>query len=73
MTQPIKLLEVVALLEDMPEIGLERGQVGTVVELLVPGVHLVEFCDVRGQAYAIEPGEESRLMLLKHEPTTKSH
>jgi hypothetical protein len=28
----IKLLDVVALIEDLPEQGLRRGEVGTVVE-----------------------------------------
>ena len=28
----MKLLDVVALLENLPEIGLFRGQVGTIVE-----------------------------------------
>ena len=43
---------VVALLEGIPERGLSRGQVGTVVESLAPGVHEVEFSDDSGQAYA---------------------
>jgi len=33
---------VVALLEDLPEEGLVRGQVGTVVENWAPGVYEVE-------------------------------
>ena len=33
----IKLLSIVALLEELPEKGLKRGQVGTVVEPLAPG------------------------------------
>ena len=32
----LEILSVVALLEDFPEHGLVRGQVGTVVEALVP-------------------------------------
>jgi len=31
------LLDVVALTDDLPEHGLLRGQVGTVVKALVPG------------------------------------
>ncbi len=41
MTKDMKLLDVVALLEDLPEHGLVRGNVGTVVEILAP----VEFSD----------------------------
>jgi hypothetical protein len=43
---------VVALLESVPPHGLMRGQVGTVVETLAPGVFEVEFSDDAGQGYA---------------------
>ncbi len=46
-----KLLDVVALLEDVPDHGLQRGQVGTVVEELAPGVFEVEFADDAGRTY----------------------
>ncbi len=39
----MKLLDVVALTEDLPELGLHRGQVGTIVEEYEPGVFEVEF------------------------------
>ena len=41
----IKPFDVVAILEDQPTKGLVRGQVGTVVETLAPGVFEVEFSD----------------------------
>jgi hypothetical protein len=45
MSAGIKLLDVVALTEDLPERKLQRGQVGTVVEPLAPDVFEVEcFC-----------------------------
>jgi hypothetical protein len=47
-----RLLDTVALLEDLPGRKLKRGEVGTVVEILAPGVYEVEFCDDEGQAYA---------------------
>ncbi len=34
----LELLSVVALLDEVAENGLKRGQVGTVVEVLSPGV-----------------------------------
>jgi len=34
----LELLSVVALMRDMPEAGLARGQVGTIVEVLSPEV-----------------------------------
>jgi uncharacterized protein DUF4926 len=48
----IRLLDTVALLEDLRERKLKRGEVGTVVEILAPGVYEVEFCDDEGQTYA---------------------
>lgn len=48
----IRLLDTVALLEDLPERKLKRGEVGTVVKVLAPDVFEVEFCDDEGQTYA---------------------
>ncbi len=48
----INLLDTVALLEDLPQRDLIRGEVGTIVELLAPDVYEVEFCDDDGQTYA---------------------
>ena len=48
----IKLLDVVALIVDIPEYNLWRGQVGTVVELLADGAAFeVEFSDRNGRTY----------------------
>jgi hypothetical protein len=38
----MKLLDIVALLENLPELNLYRGQVGTIVEEYEPGVFEVE-------------------------------
>ncbi len=48
----IKLLEAVALTEDLPQRKLRAGEVGTVVELLADGAYEVEFCSERGETYA---------------------
>jgi hypothetical protein len=48
----IKLLDTIALVEDIPSRKLKRGEVGTVVEILAPEVYEVEFCDDEGQTYA---------------------
>jgi hypothetical protein len=48
----IRLLDTIALLEDLPQRKLNRGEVGTVVELLGDNVFEVEFCDDDGQTYA---------------------
>jgi hypothetical protein len=48
----IRLLEAVALTEDLPERKLRAGEVGTVVELLADDAYEVEFCNDRGETYA---------------------
>ena len=62
----MKLLDVVALLEDLPELGLYRGQVGTIVEEYEPGGFEIEFSDFTGRAYAIETLLANQLMVLYH-------
>jgi len=66
----IKPLAMVALLEDLPARGLVRGQVGTVVELLAPGVFEVEFSDNLGRTYASLALHSDQLMVLHHETAT---
>lgn len=66
MNIPIKLLDVVALTEDLPQEGLYRGQVGTVVEMLAPDVYEVEFNDDQGQTYAMKALKAFQLMVLHH-------
>ena len=68
MERNIDILDVVALTEDLSERALYRGQVGTVVENLAPGVFEVEFSDNEGRAYAMLALEEGQFMLLHHEP-----
>ena len=64
----IHLLDVVALTEDLPERGLSRGQVGTVVEELVPDAVEVEFSDNEGRTYATLALLADPLMVLRYEP-----
>jgi hypothetical protein len=68
----MKLLDVVALTEDVPERGLNRGQVGTIVEELAPGVFEVEFADNEGRAYALLSLRAEQLMVLHYEPAPES-
>ena len=67
-TEPIKLLDVVALIDDLPERGVLRGQVGTVVETLSPGVFEVEFADDQGRTYAELALSEHQLLVLHYQP-----
>jgi len=62
------VLDVVALLADVPGKGLARGQVGTVVEQLDDKVLLVEFSDDQGRAYAVAPCQRSQLLVLRYVP-----
>lgn len=72
MKDMINILDVAALTEDLPERGLYRGQVGTVVESLAPGVFEVEFSDDEGRAYASLALEASQLLVLHYEPVETS-
>ncbi len=65
----LELHTVVALLEDLPQEGLVRGHVGTVVETWAPGVYEVEFSDKDGRTYAMVALKRNQLMILHHEPT----
>jgi Domain of unknown function (DUF4926) len=64
----IEVHSVVALVEDLPNEGLVRGQVGTVVEIWAPGVFEVEFSDDNGKTYAMVSLRAEQLMRLYHEP-----
>ena len=66
MTQPIQLHDVVALLVDLNERGLRRGQVGTVVESLAPDVFEVEFADDDGRTYATLAVRSDQMMVLHY-------
>ena len=68
MKDGLDILDVVALTEDLPERGLQRGQVGTVVEVLEPGVLEVEFSDDEGRAYAFVALKADQLLMLHYEP-----
>jgi hypothetical protein len=63
----IKLLDTVALTEDVPERSLQRGEVGTVVEILAPDVFEVEFSDEGGQTYAEFALRSDQLVATRNE------
>jgi hypothetical protein len=64
----LRVLDVVALIDDMPEHGLFRGHVGTVVEPLRGHMFEVEFCDDDGKTYALVALPALQLMVLHHRP-----
>jgi hypothetical protein len=66
--EPIKLLDVVALLVDKPADHLVSGHVGTVVEIYSPEDFEVEFLDSEGRTFALTELKRNELLVLKHEP-----
>jgi hypothetical protein len=69
MSREVKLLDAVALLEDVQVEGvlLQRGEVGAVVEVLAPDVYEVEFCDDQGRAYAFASLHAEQLLVLHNQ------
>jgi hypothetical protein len=72
MTPNLDLLSVVAVVKDLPEDGLVRGQVGTVVELLSPSLAIVEFADGEGRTYALPTLPSDQLMRLHYQPIAQA-
>lgn len=64
----MKLLDVVALTQNLPNLNLLKGQVGTIVEVYEPTVFEVEFVDLQGQTYAVETLNAEQLMQLHYAP-----
>jgi hypothetical protein len=60
----IKVLDVVALTENLQSEGLRRGEVGTVVEKWNDGIFEIEFSDDTGEAYAFAAVPAEKLMKL---------
>ena len=65
--EELELLSVVALVKDLPEKRLRRGQVGTIVENLAPSIYEVEFSDEAVQTYASLALSADQLMRLYYE------
>ncbi len=64
----MKPFDIVALIANLPDLKLYRGQVGTIVEEYEPGVFEVEFVTNQGQVYALETLPASQLMQLHYTP-----
>ena len=62
------VLDVVALLANLPEQRLARGNVGTIVDELDDQTVLVEFSDDDGRPYAVAPCQRSELLTLHYVP-----
>ena len=63
----LKTLDTVALLTDVEEYGLVKGQVGTIVEPLEDNMYEVEFADKQGRTLSTLALKAEDLMLLYFE------
>ena len=70
MDKPLQLLDVVALLTDLPDEKLRIGQVGTIVEELTDDVFEVEFADAKGRTLTTCAVEVKDLLKLTRELAT---
>ena len=70
MKESFHLLDVVALLDDLPDRRVIAGQVGTIVEILAEGVYEVEFSGNDGHTYASLALKTEQLMVLHYAPVT---
>ncbi|MFN5855462.1 MAG: DUF4926 domain-containing protein [Pseudanabaenaceae cyanobacterium] len=72
-TNKFKLFDVVALIVDLPQYNLWRGQVGTIVEILAGGAAFeVEFSDRNGRTYESLGLNPEQIIALHFEPITPS-
>jgi hypothetical protein len=69
MRRDVKLLDTVALLEDVQIAGLllNPGEVGAVVEIVAPDGYEVEFCDDQGRAYAFASLHADQILVLHNQ------
>lgn len=73
-SHPVKLLDVVALIVDLPQCNLWRGQVGTVVEILANGAAFeVEFSDRSGRTYESLGLRSEQIIVLRFEPVPNTN
>lgn len=68
MRTALKILDAVALLKNIPQKQLKRGQLGTIVEELAAGVFEVEFADRSGRTIALLAVKAADLLQLHDEP-----
>lgn len=63
--EQFQLLDIVALLEPIERHHLQKGQVGTIVEILEENrIFLVEFANKQGETMTLVPLSEHQLLLL---------
>jgi hypothetical protein len=68
----LALFSVVALTEDLPSLGLSRGQMGTVIEKLSADAYEVEFSGEHGETYATATIQGTKLIRLHRESVSSA-
>jgi hypothetical protein len=64
MNNTINEIDVVALTQDLPELGLKKGETGTVVDISKSEVFLVEFSNEDGEMIALESLKREQIALV---------
>ena len=68
--QHLELLDAVVLDKDLPSLGLRRGTIGTIIEVINADTFLVEFAAPNGESYAMEFLKASQLLKVHQLPKT---
>lgn len=68
----MKIRDSVVLIVNLPETGLQKGQVGTIVDVLADSVYEVEFADLNGRTYAMLTLKAEQLLLLHYSPMNQA-
>jgi Domain of unknown function (DUF4926) len=68
--QHLELLDAIVLDKDLPAIGLQRGTIGTIVEVINADTFLVEFSAPNGESYAIEFLKAGQLLKVHQAPVS---
>jgi len=64
MKKNINEIDIVSLTEDLPKLGLNKGQTGTVVDISESGVFLVEFSNENGEMISLESLKREQIALV---------
>jgi hypothetical protein len=66
--QHLELLDAIVLDKDLPALGLRRGTLGTIVEIINADMFLVEFSAANGESYAMEFLKAAQLLKVHQLP-----
>ena len=64
MKKTINKIDIVALTQDLSELGLNKGQTGTLVDISESGVFLVEFSNEKGEMISLESLKREQIALV---------